>query len=275
MKIRVLGVCRFSLLVTDGFQTMPAVLADRRATLFDPARLAVRFHWFEHVLLPSVRAQSDPDFTLLVVTSDDLPEPFLARLCDLIAPVPQLELVQAPPLPHGVACSSALRARMDPEADVVAEFRLDDDDAVAFDYVRRVRSDFREYLAPLYEKRALVALDHCKGFVLTGIDGKADLHTVAAHLWTPALTLYMPPGHDRSLFDYPHHLLFRRMSVLSLQDSVMYVRGVHGFNDSGVAKRHLSEPIESGRARDWIANRFGIDLDAFSLGLGALHESAK
>ena len=272
MKVQVLGVCRFSLLVTEGFRTMPKSLDDRRRALYDAARLAARFHWFEHVLLPSIRAQSDPDFTFLVVTGEDLPEPWLGRLHSLVETVPQMELVQAPPAAHGEACGKALRERRDPRADVVAEFRLDDDDAVSLDYVRRVRSDFLAYVSPIYATWPLVAVDYCKGFLLTGINGEASLHAVTASSWACAMTLYMPPGHDRSVLDYHHFRLFRRMSVLSLQDKVMYVRGVHDWNDSGIRDRDMSEPLEMERAQDWMAQRFGIDLNRFCAGLRVLEE---
>ncbi len=267
MRIQVLGVCRFSLLVTGGFQKLSDDIEDRRRELYDPHRLDSRMLCFEHVFLPSIRAQTDSDFRLLVVTGEDLPEPWRGRLERLVATVPQLELVHMPLMAHGEACRIVLAERMDPRADVVAQFRLDDDDAVAVDYVRRVRSDFERFLAPAYHTQSLAGIDHCRGLALTTGGGEAEVRKVIASLWTPALTIYMPPGHAKSVFDYPHHLLFRRMPVLSLQDRFMYVRGVHDWNDSGVAARTFAEPMEPDQAREVLGRRFGIDAEGVAAAL--------
>lgn len=269
MRIQVLGVCRFSLLVQGGFQRMPEDLEARRRVLYDPARLASRMLWFEHVFLPSIRAQTDLDFTLAVVTGSDFPEPWRTRLQELTSGIPQIELVFVPPHVHRDACRPVLRTRADPAADVVAQFRLDDDDAVAVDYVRRIRRDFRTFARPLYEAQGLVSIDYCRGFVLAAGDGKASLHFMSAPLWTPALTVYMPPGHEKSVLDYPHHLLFRHMPGLSLNDRMMFVRGFHDCNDSSFPARNLSDAISPDEAGDWTARRFGIDFDRFAAALAA------
>ncbi|MCW3784480.1 putative rhamnosyl transferase [Defluviimonas salinarum] len=269
MKIQVLGVCRFSLLVQGGFQRMPEDLEARRRVLYDPARLESRVLWFEHVFLPSIRAQTDPDFTLTVVTGSDFPDPWRGRLQDLIAGIPQIELVFVPPHVHRDACRPVLCTRTDPKADVVAQFRLDDDDAVAVDFVRRIRRDFRTFARPLYEAQGLVSIDYCRGFALTGFGARAALHFVSAPLWTPALTVCVPPSHEKSVLDYPHHLLFRHMPGISLNDRLMFVRGFHDSNDSSFPARNLSAPIAPDEAADWTARRFGIDFDRFSAALAA------
>lgn len=74
-RIQMLGLCRFSLLVEGGFQVVHPDLHERRAMLYDPQRLASRFIWFEHLCLASLRAQTDPDLTFVVLVGTDLPDP--------------------------------------------------------------------------------------------------------------------------------------------------------------------------------------------------------
>ena len=68
MRGQILALCRFSYLGGRGFQVEHGSLAARRAFLYDPARLARRWFWFENVALPAFIAQTDPDFTLVVMT---------------------------------------------------------------------------------------------------------------------------------------------------------------------------------------------------------------
>ena len=71
--LQVQGLCRFSLPCTGGFKKYHADFAERRAALYAPDRLDARCLWFEHVCLPGLALQTDPDFTLHVVLGADFP----------------------------------------------------------------------------------------------------------------------------------------------------------------------------------------------------------
>src|SRR6056297_3319349 len=132
-KIQALGLCRFSYpSAPGGFEDQDRSFDEVRARLYDPNRLALRFLWFEQVALPSMRAQTDPDFELVVLAGDRLPAVWRDRLEANARATPQIRPVFLEEGEvHRVACRIAMRAHRDPAADVVAEFRLDDDDAVA------------------------------------------------------------------------------------------------------------------------------------------------
>lgn len=270
MRLQVLGLCRFSLLVTDGFRKMPEPLEERRARLYDPARLNERMTWFEHVFLPSIRAQTDRDFLMIVATGEDLPEPWRGRLSALAASVPEIELLFLPPAGHSEQTREALLARMDSRADVVAQFRQDDDDAVALDFVGRVRQDFTDRLQPLFDLQSLLMLDYARGFALTGFGGAVSLYPMISQSWALAQVIYMRPDHSRTAMDYPHKRIFRHMPTVSLNDRAMYLRGIHDWNDSGVRDFALPKPVPEDRASEWVRNRFGIDLDRLSTALNAI-----
>ena len=85
MRTQLLGLCRFSYLGGRGFQVRHESIEERRAFLYDPARLARRWAWFEQVALPGLTGQTDPDHTLVIMTGPDLPQPWLARLREITA----------------------------------------------------------------------------------------------------------------------------------------------------------------------------------------------
>lgn len=258
MRIQVLGICRFSLLVSDAFQRMPEGLAERRAQLYDPGRMARRMAWFSEVFLPSIRGQTDPDFTLIIATGEDLPDIWYDRLTQAVARIPQIEIVRLPVGSQADVTRPAIQGRIDDRADIVAQFRLDDDDAVALDYVERVRGDFRMFVAPVFAMHSLAALDYCHGLTLLPRNGQPEVYRVTAQSLSCGLTIYMPPNHDRTVLDYAHHLVFRRMPVLSLPDQPMFVRGAHEDNDSNAGRRAYVARMEDARARQVLRRRFGI-----------------
>ena len=109
MRVQMLGLCRFSYLGGRGFQVLHETIEERRAFLYDPERLARRWFWFEAVTLPALVKQTDPDFTLVLMTGPDLPEPYLSRLRELAELMPQFKLSLVPPIEyHLEACMAAI-----------------------------------------------------------------------------------------------------------------------------------------------------------------------
>jgi hypothetical protein len=140
----VVGLIRFSFFgPTDTRQkhSHPDALAE----LYDPARLEVRFRFFEQVTLPSLQAQTDPDFQVLVITSAVMPAPYLARLTALVAPVPQITLHVADSQDFQKEVTPALQAQCQASpTGSIAAFRLDDDDAIGCSYIDHIRGLARD-----------------------------------------------------------------------------------------------------------------------------------
>ncbi|WP_198008125.1 glycosyltransferase [Rhodobacter ferrooxidans] len=274
MKIQALGLCRFSYPAEGGFQVIHGNTAARSAALFHPDRLAQRFMWFEHVCLPGWAGQTDPDFTLLVLTGSDLPQPWLDRLRALTARVPQMQIVQEAPAPHRTICREVMQRNADPEADLIAEFRHDDDDAVAFDFIARLRAD-TGLLRGFLRSHRMLSLDYARGFVLSADAGTLSLHPRIETRLTAALAIVKRPRLPRSVLDFPHQRLTALMPGLTLQDSLMYVRGKHGSNDSSISltSGHTLE-MEPAAAAQALRQRFGIDLAGFQAVLAAMPASA-
>lgn len=260
--MQTIGICRFSYPAIGGFQVTHDDIAAREAYLYDPARMDERFALFETLTLPPLRAQTDPDFTLLVVVGESLPAPYRARLGALLADLPQAVVTALPPLPHRKAMQNAINEiRADMDAPCV-QFRMDDDDAVARDFVERLRTTARD-LTALAKRHGTIGIDFCRGFVLrAGPDGLRAAPTQEP-LSTPALGVLIAPGVAYSVMNFAHHNLERAMPVLRFTDQDMMIRSFNTHNDSRQkpnAKRISLLPVDPD-AEAMLMDRFNIDAD--------------
>ncbi len=271
--IQVLGLCRFSYPAElDGFQTRHETMADRLDYLYSPERLATRMFWFEHILLPSIRSQTTSEFTLLLLLGEDFPEPWRSRLLELVADVPQIRPVFRPTGPHRLIYREVMLSARDADAKVVAEFRLDDDDAVAVNYVQMIRRMFTQ-LRPLFQAKGRLALDQGKGVLIEANGNEISYRPLLSHCWAPALTLYLRPQDSGCVTDFPHQKVWQRMPLVSQTDQVMFLRGAHATNDSPVtvAGTHPAK-MDAGEIPDLIARRFGVDCATFEAGWADLNK---
>jgi len=269
--LQVLGLCRFSYPAElEGFQTRHATMEERRAALYAPERLETRLFWFEHLALPGLRAQARDDFTLLLLLGEDFPQPYHDRLLAMIADVPQIRPVYRPTGPHRLVYREILTAARDPGAEMVAEFRLDDDDAVAVSYVQMIRRAAPQ-IRPLFRQKGRVALDQGKGVVVAVEGAEVTLTPVLSHCWAAALTVFLRPGDAACVMDFPHQKVWQRMPLVSHTDQLMFLRGAHATNDSKVGLAGTgSYKIEAGDYPDLMARRFGVDIATFRAGWAAL-----
>jgi hypothetical protein len=258
--LQVLGLCRFSYPAIGGFKIAHPTLQSRREFLYDPQRLEHRFAWFSQVTLPALRAQTDPDFTLLLLTGPDFPQ--MARLKALIADIPQIQLVLEEPQPHREICTAVIRRHIQDDVTCTAQFRLDDDDAVAVNFVARLRRDYPTMIRPLMQGAGKpVVLDHSFGITLNRTKtGPLALYPQISHQHPAGLVLFAPPDFQNSVMSFAHHKLNHRFPMLSLADQVMFLRGRHDGNDSGDAVR-VGTPVDlPGPPIRILRERFAIDL---------------
>lgn len=142
-NLDILGILRFSMVLKSnrGFPSLVNLSYEERcAILFDKARMEQRFWLLEQTLLPSLLAQSDLDFRLAFLVTPNLPAPYLDRLKGLLRPLPQAFIVSVPPARFlRFGCLRARDQAIRPDASAWATFRIDDDDALAVDYIGRLR----------------------------------------------------------------------------------------------------------------------------------------
>ncbi|APZ51883.1 glycosyltransferase [Salipiger abyssi] len=259
--MQVIGFCRFSYPAEGGFQVEHDDTGSREAYLYAPARMEERFRHFEAICLPGLKAQTDPDFTFLILVGTSLPDDYRARLEALIADFPQARIVARPPGPHRAVCQEAINAARD-MAQPCLQFRHDDDDAVAVDFVDTLREAALDVSA-LRAKHRLVGLDWNRGYVARpDAEGICGEETVTP-FWGVAQAMAVKPGVKQSIMNFGHNKILRFMPTVSFTDSLMYVRGHNDHNDSR-QKKHVKPvalPRLDAAGEALFRDRFAIDAD--------------
>lgn len=143
MVVLVQGYIRFSFLGRGDTKISKTFEADEKSArerLYDSARMEQRFHLFKRLCLPSLRAQTDPDFHVAVLVSGRMPKRFKVRLAAMIAPLPQLRIHYSRATDVQLAARSALKDLVGGYTKNSVHFRLDDDDAVGKDFIANLKS---------------------------------------------------------------------------------------------------------------------------------------
>ena len=257
--MQAIGLCRFSYPAIGGFQVEHDNIDERIAYLYSDARLEERFALFEAVALPCLRAQSDPDFSLIIVIGDQFPGHHEDRLNALVADLPQAIVHKEPPRNQREVMKEVLNeARLNP-TEACLQFRYDDDDAVAIDFIARLRRATRD-AAGLLNKHKTVAFDWPKGYVAEfSAEGIKAAETYSP-LNVAALGMYVQGNCDQTIMNFNHTRLPRFMPTLSYPAKAMFVRSHNGFNDArqkDVAKVPVA-PLDA-QTEALFLSRFGVD----------------
>ena len=259
--MQIIGFCRFSYPAEGGFQVEHDSIRDRIAYLYSPERMEERFQHFETICLPGLKAQSDPDFAFLILVGDQLPEVYRTRLDSLIEDFPQAHVIALPPMAHRLACQTAINAARDMALPCL-QFRHDDDDAVAVDFVAHLRQ-VAEDCVPLLARHRLVGFDWNRGYV-----ARPDAQGLCAEpamkpYWGVAEAMYVRAGVKQTIMNFSHNKISQFMPTVTFTQPEMYVRGHNDHNDSRqkahVAPAHLPRLDAEGEAL--FRARFAIDAD--------------
>lgn len=224
MSERIVGFCRFSFWgrgdwgayvgTKPGDPNEKKALKDTLADLYEEARLEFRFRSFERLTLASLAAQRNPDFVFVVLSSTVMPVIWRQRLQALCARHPQIRLVFSRETDVGLALAPVLADLSEGGRVRLVQFRLDDDDCVAVDYIDRLARAahaMRDYHAFAFSlPRALMMTrygddpparyDYMRPFHAAGVAMRA-------------------PRQDRSIFVFGHYALARRFPALTDPDA--------------------------------------------------------
>ncbi len=259
--MQVIGLCRFSYPAFGGFQVEHKTIEERIAYLYAEGRLEERFRLFETIALPCLKAQSDPDFSLIIVIGDQLPARHEARLEALIADFPQALIHKEPPRNQREVMKEILNeARLNP-SEPCLQFRFDDDDAIAVDFIEKLRKAAQD-CAPLLRQHKTVALDWNVGYVAEfDADGIRATETFRP-FYTAALGMYVKGGNPLTIMNYAHDKVPRFMPAISFPDPPMWVRSHNSSNDSRQNQiRDSSVKPLTPEQETMFRDRFAIDID--------------
>lgn len=218
MSDAIAGFCRFSFLGRGDWQAYSrtefgspeeaAAMERVAATLYDDARLDFRFRTFEALTLPSIAAQTDPDFVFVVLTSAAMPVHWRARLTQICAAVPQVRLIisDAPDVGSAIV---PLLAELRGDGRLV-QFRLDDDDCLSTSYIshlRRASHAMRDYFA--------FSFSLPKALIVTKYADEAARSLEMARPFHSAGVAVRPRHADQTVFSFGHLALARRFPALT------------------------------------------------------------
>lgn len=266
--MQVIGLCRFSYPAIGGFQVDHDTIEERIAYLYGNDRLEERFRLMETVALPCIKAQTDEDFELIVMIGDQLPKLHRDRLHDITADVPQVRIVEEPPRPQREVTKEIFnRARKDPSKPCL-QFRHDDDDAFAVDFIERLRAASHDAERITAQHKA-VNFDWNKGFVAEfGPNGIASTD-IFRQLYPAAMGMQIRGNCHLTIMNFAHEKIARFMPVISYAAPEMFVRSHNSSNDSR-QKPVKKVPVSSVdfKQAQMFKERFAIDIDDVTRAFG-------
>lgn len=223
--------------------------------LFDENRLEQRFWLFENITLPSLASQTDKDFHYFVLSSTQLPEwakEKLNNLCERHIGLGNFTIRFARggrARKFQMLMLSAL-AGDDPVAQVV----LDDDDALASDFIATLKSQL-QILDPS-------TLESCPHFVTYPVGYALGLREGNTCLWEQSyrfinlgLTM-IGPSSPKNIFGIDHLGAPPRFGFTNDSTKPMYIRTLSNVNDSRVAVGNRWTELTNWMAADDIQTRF-------------------
>jgi hypothetical protein len=212
--------------------------------LYAPDRIETRFRYFETFTLPSLQAQTDPDFTLVMVIGTAMPRHYRDRLMDLLAGLPQAKVQRRAPEQQRHAMQKAIRKVIEPRGLPTLQFRMDDDDAVNIRFVERLRTAAAD-CAGLIQNHPYVAIDFINGHQADLDTGKIRAAPLQRRLLGVALATSVQPEARRTTMNFRHDHLDQHMPVVSYPEPDMYVRGLSDFNDSRLKLGRPRPPLKT------------------------------
>lgn len=259
----IVGICRFSFLgKCDWVETRrkgggtAEVMERRRALLYTDDRLSQRFHAFESLCLPSIRAQTDPMFSMWLLTSPELPEHWRARLDDLIAGSPQIRVITSIERDAASALREPLRDAAEQAGRPVIQFRLDDDDAISRHHVARLRRQ-----AQRFTDLPGFAISFLKGLVYGSYAGREIGYWRAHQSFVGVGAAVRMSRPERCIYELLHRRIPRHLPAFTDPTGFGYVQTRWDLGDSAPIKGNAPvenwfDEIDEATFRDCLADDF-------------------
>ncbi len=252
---------RFSVLTptyySERFDSLDAIAEH----IFSPERMTLRFHLFEKLVLPSLLRQSDDGFDLVILTAERLPAEYMERLQTLLAPAPHIHLRAVGAERHYQLLKGGFNSVDPGEASHRILFRLDDDDAMDINYIRRLKWICRNLLKmhPLTESYAIA---FNRGFYVRREADVANevFDAVERAPLSTGTALLAPVGYHRNPYRYNHRALPQHYNTYSDISVPAYIRTIHGDNKSTPTQMGITHKLKPERIDAELQKGFGVTL---------------
>ncbi len=195
------------------------------SVLYDPVRMARRFYLFENLCLPSLMAQTNQNFRMIVLASDIMPDVYKERLAAVTSDVPQIEILYSSAEHVTDAFNPRMAELVAGIAGPTAHFRLDDDDAIAASMVARLEAALG--LAPQVR-----VVSFPNGLYLTHQDGQSYLLREYFPFIGIGLAFLNMPGQIQNPYQCKHAEVNRRYPAFSDPEPIGYIHSAHDSSDT-------------------------------------------
>lgn len=226
--------------------------------LFDEDRLKMRLALLETLPLPCLAAQLDQNYHLLVLCSDTMPDWALDTLAEICAEVLPEGKYTVAPRPYGFAhrhLTQFMLERYGPGLAIHAV--LDDDDALAIDFVSTLR-EVLAWLPPIEVEDDMRFVSFVNGYGLTIEDGELPDYRLYLHRYpyiNLGLSMVAAAG-GKNLFSIRHRKTPAEYNCRLYRRKTMFIRSVNPVNDSRVEVSDKWEPVLNWRQHKDVRNRF-------------------
>jgi hypothetical protein len=252
---------RFSVLTptyySERFDSLEAIAEH----IFSDTRMALRFHIFEKLVLPSLLRQTDLDFTLVILTSEHMPEVYLQRMADLLEPVPNIHLVPVGTARHYQLLKLGYNMVDPGDATHRLMFRLDDDDAMDDAYIARMKHIGRT-LIQIHPLDTPYAIAFNRGFyVRINQEGENEVFDAVERAPLSTGTAILAPlDYPRNPYRYNHRALGQHYNLYTDIQTPAYIRTIHGDNKSNPTQMGLVNKMRPKKIDEQLRAHFGLGI---------------
>lgn len=229
--MKIVGICRFSLLGRGDWKAyqnksageVEQIAREQALHLFAPERMEARLQSFERLTLASMRAQTDQDFTFLVLASELMPQPYRVRLEAICAQVPQVVL-RFFPITSVSEAQFQVFDKLGLALGKTLQFRLDDDDCICADYIALMRRNTEGMM-----KSGLAFAASMRGVMYCKLNGPtAGIYDWPVAFFSAGAALRHPA---RGVFDFGHFAMGNRFTSITIPGRLALVTN-NGTNDT-------------------------------------------
>ena len=225
--MRVFGYMRFSYAGrSDAITARHGESVDAVAqTLYEPRRMERRFFLFQNLCLPTLKAQTNKNFKLVVLASDIMPDVYKDRLAAVTADVPQIEILYSSAAHVTYAFNPWMEQAVAGIDGATAHFRLDDDDAIGKSMIARLEA--ATALAPLVR-----VVSYPNGLYLTHKAEESYLLREHFPFIGIGMAFLNMPGQIHNPFQCKHVNVHRMYSAYTDPHPVAWIHSAHDSSDT-------------------------------------------
>lgn len=259
--VKTVGLLRFSVLTPTYYAERFKTLEDTAAHIFSPERMELRFRIFEKLCLPSLTRQSDPDFDMVVLTAESMPARYLSRLLDLVEPLPNIHCLPVGTENHYKLLQRGYNSVPKDGCSHRILFRLDDDDAVDLNFIKRTKR-LANGLMRVQGPKTPFVIAYNRGFYVrnTG-DGTEIFDACERAPLSTGTALVAPVGHPGNPYRFNHRKLAQHYNTYSDISVPAFIRTIHGDNKSNPTQMGLTHRMSEERIARQLRAHFDIDPD--------------